>query len=179
MNMEAITEMTLLIEKVQFEIIDEKEWLKELRKIAGRNGVHIICINNKLITGRIHVKTAVCQALRAFKERRMIAQSLEMEVLLSAAATRQCHEAVNFGVHKGLNNCYLCIISEGYDKSKISQELMNFMTKVDEDWELISEERFQKIIGQYKITPPELLLTGNLRLTELVVERIAMLELDR
>lgn len=171
--------MTVLIEKVKFEIIDEKEWLEKLRVTAKKNGAHIICISNELVTGEKHVRAAVWQALRAHEENRKIAHSLEMEVLLSVAGSRQCHEAVNFGVRKGLNFCYLCIISTRQVDPALIRELMNYMEPVTEDWEIISEGKMFRIMDQLKITPSEISIIGKSRLTELVIERIALLELNR
>jgi Uncharacterized conserved protein len=85
---------------VRVTIKDRAEFLDLIRKTGEKYGVTIVCLNRNMIAGFEHVKTALVHAIRAWREDRMIARSLEMEVLLYAAGTRQTGQIAPFGPEK-------------------------------------------------------------------------------
>lgn len=162
---------------VRVTIKDRTEFLETIRKTGEKYGVTIVCLNRNMIAGFEHVKTALIHAIRACKEDRMIARSLEIEILLYAAGTRQTGQIGPFGPEKGSNDCYLCIIPP---KPEAVASLLERMEEVrDEDWNVMSGEKKGKMIEFFGITPEELEVTGPDRLTDLIRERCALLAVNR
>jgi KEOPS complex subunit Cgi121 len=170
-------ESGVLVRQIRVTISDSPEFLAELRQIGTKYKCVLICFNRDVISGYAHVQTAVMHAERAFAEGQAISRTLEVESLLYAAGTRQTSLIGAFGVHSGSNECYLCI-SPG--KSAAYADILDRVSDADhEDWEGIDPEkkwRLQKIFG---ITDAELAITGDNRIEDLILERVALLAVNR
>jgi KEOPS complex subunit Cgi121 len=169
-------EYTCDIRTVSIEIHDEAAFLEKIRSIAHSCNTHIIFFDADKMAGKKHVESALIHAIRAVNENYCISNSLEMEALLYAAGSRQCINGVAFGIHAGHNNSYLCICppdNEARDK------VLSLVTPVHDDWEIISPEKAAILKSLFDITSQELGVTGNSRLQELVLERVALLEVYR
>jgi KEOPS complex subunit Cgi121 len=100
-----------------------------------------------------------------------------MESLLYAAGSRQCQIGTGFGVHPGENRVYLCIcpgnelVYKDFQKKGVSCDA--------QDWETISEQKRSLLMELFGITPEELEVVGCTRLQDLVLERVALLEVYR
>jgi KEOPS complex subunit Cgi121 len=161
------------IRTVSFNVEDLEKFLSWLREVSQRNGVNIVCFNADLIAGYGHVFSALAHAERALKNGSLISSSFEIEALLYASGSRQCQEAVKFGVHQGLNNCYLCIYPEN---SMAWSELSKEIPISSENWEIITAEKKNRLISVFGITKEEIEVTGEDRLKDLILERVALLE---
>lgn len=162
---------------VRITLNDRQEFLNHIRNLGDQYDVTIICLNRDMIAGYSHVKTAMIHALRSWKEEKNIARSLEMEVLLYAAGTRQTGQIAPFGPENGINDCYLCIIPP---KPEAVTSLLEGIEEVrDEDWSLMSEEKKSRLIQFFEVTSEELEVTGPDRLTDLICERCALLAVNR
>lgn len=158
------------------EIPDPGAFLHTLRAIASTTGTRVVCLNADLIAGLAHAEAAVLHALRAYESGGMISNALEMEVLLYAAATRQCAVAMEFGVHRGHNRMYLCFIPPSRQAISMMGAYVRF---VEEEWECIEGMRAERLMGLFSITPAELEAVGPGRFAELVVERVALLNVNK
>lgn len=162
---------------VRVQIDNRLAFLTRIREIGEHSGVTIVCLNRDMIAGYSHVKTALIHALRSWNEDRRIARSLEVEVLLYAAGTRQTGQIAPFGPDTGENNCYLCIIPP--DERAITS-LLGWMKEVaDEDRDVLSKEKKKRLISFFSITPEELEIVGEDRIVDLVCERCALLTVNR
>lgn len=162
---------------VRVTIKDRAEFLDLIRKTGEKYGVTIVCLNRNMIAGFEHVKTALVHAIRAWREDRMIARSLEMEVLLYVAGTRQTGQIAPFGPQIGENFYYLCITPA---EKKIITVLPDWIQEVDDkDWNIISEEKKKRLVQFFGITPEEITVTGEEQLVDLICERTALLAVNR
>ena len=151
-------------------------FLGNLRAIASAHATRIICFNADMMAGRAHVEAAMRRALRAEQAGITIASSLEMEALLSAAGSRQCSAAARFGIREGENHAYVCVCPP---VEAAFRDLSLFMEFVDGDWEILTEGKRARLREAFGITPAELEAAGADRMVELVLERIALLEVYR
>jgi KEOPS complex subunit Cgi121 len=152
-------------------------FLGDLRAIGTARGTRIICFNADLMAGRAHAEAALLRALRAVRSGTTISASLEMEALLFASGNRQCSVAERFGIHEGENRAYVCLCP---DVEAAFDDLDAIMEFVDEDWETIPDEKAGHLREAFGITPAELAAAGGpSRLRELVLERVALLEVYR
>ena len=161
------------IRQVVFRTDDPAFFLGELRLIAEAFKTAIVSFDANKMAGGAHVQSAIIHALRSCASGTSIANSFEMEALLYAAGTRQCALAAGFGVHAGENRAYLVFCPPSPAAAEAMGRLVTF---VNEDWESISEEKEDLLIDIFSITPQELLVTGRDRLKDLVLERVALLE---
>jgi KEOPS complex subunit Cgi121 len=157
-------------------IQDPEAFLTMVRDIAARHGVHIILFNASNMAGMAHVRSALHHAFRAFTSGSAISNSVEMEAFLYASGSRQCQVGIRFGVHIGMNNTYLCICPAS---SGALEDLLDFGEICNEDWETLSPQKIQRIRELFAISSEELAVVGTSRLTELVLERVALLEVYR
>lgn len=167
-------ECTVLQFRVRIE--DPEEFLQCVRDIGSRYGVSVIFFDAAMMAGIAHVRSALFHALRAFREGRAISNSAEMEALLYACGSRQCHHAVRFGIHRGRNDAYLCVCP-GNDAAVM--ELLRYGEISHEDWEALDPEKIARIREVFGITREEVDVVGISRLSELVLERVALLEVYR
>jgi KEOPS complex subunit Cgi121 len=99
-----------------------------------------------------------------------------MEALLYASGNRQCSAAERFGIHEGENRAYVCLCPP---IEAALRDLSGIMEFVDEDWETLPGEKQVRLAEAFGITPGELAATGPGRLRDLVLERVALLEVYR
>lgn len=161
------------IRQVRFLVTNTGHFLTLIRSVADENGCHIILFDATKMAGEQHVIASLDHAIRSFTDGTCISNSLEMEALLSAAGNRQTHIAMQFGIHGGMNESYLCIVPQ---KDRVWGALSPHMTGVDEDWETISPEKEARLAGIFGITRAEREAARNASLQDLVIERVALLE---
>jgi KEOPS complex subunit Cgi121 len=149
-------------------------WIRDIEKKYRSN---IVCFNADLMAGIAHARCAMRHAVRSWTTHDAIAHSFGMEALLFAGATRQCQEAVRFGLNAGENRLFLGLWPY-YDA--VWDHLSERFTPVPLDsWEIISDEKKKVLQELFRITPEELVVTGEERLGELVIERMALLVVNR
>lgn len=153
---------------------DAGSFLRAIREIGEKTGVSIVCLNAELIAGMAHAKAAVERAMRAFDEGCAISNSFEMEVLLYAAATRQCSVAMEFGIRQGGNRMYVCTVPPSECAMEMLGELVRF---VDADWDGIDSVKRERLMRHFGITQEEIEAIGEHRLLELVLERVTLLDI--
>ena len=165
------------IRQVRTCIQDLDSFLNQIREIAGKRNTRIIFFDACRMAGMAHVESALVHALRAWKEGTMISSRIEMEALLFASGSRQIMHASAFGVHPGKNAAYLCLCP---DVGEAWNDLLAFCDAADdEDWETLTQQKTDCLCQLFSITPQELGVAGTGRLKELVLERVALLEVYR
>jgi KEOPS complex subunit Cgi121 len=150
---------------------------EELIRTAQRIGVEshccIVCLDADYLAGIRHVESAVCHAMRAWREETAIADSLEMEVLLYAGGTRQTNVGRHFGVRPDTRNLYLCFIPASVE----AVTGMEHCVRYTEDPCLeLTEERLQRLATLFGISRAECDAVGRNRFPDLVIERVALLD---
>ncbi len=165
------------IHQFRLNIPDPAGFLKYTRDLGAPEGVTIILFNADMMAGRAHVVSALCHAFRAFEGGVAISNTVEMESLLYAAGSRQCEEGMKFGVHPGENKVYLCICPANKQVTRDLEQLGVYCN--DEDWEQFSAAKQSLLRELFGITDEELAVVGISRLQDLVMERVALLEVYR
>lgn len=167
------------IRTARISVTDTGEFLRHLRAVMGEHVTTIICFNAGNMAGMRHVKTALDHALRSFScGGSPIAKTLEMEALLYAAGTRQCTEASrSVGIHEGESRAYVCCCPPRQGVWEALEPLMQF---VDDDWEVLDPEQRVRLCHLFSISDEEITAAGGTaRLSDLVIERVALLDAYR
>ena len=162
--------------QAMFEVGDESEFLTRLRRIADEHGVRIICFNADLMAGIGHVKAALKHAMRSVSGGNPISNSFEMEALLYAAGTRQCQVASAFGIHRGENRCYVCLCPPCISAE---ENVLELGMLANENWERISREKKIRLMELFSISEEEIETIRPEQFRELVIERVALLDVYR
>jgi KEOPS complex subunit Cgi121 len=158
-------------------IHDLAAFLLNLRAVAADHDTHVICFNADMIAGRVHAAAAVARAVRASEEGDTISNTLEMESLLFAAGSRQCTIAASFGVHEGENRVYICCYPA---RAGIWTALEPLFRIVRESWDTIDPEKRRLLMETFMISAEEIAAAGgNERIVDLVLERVALLQVMR
>lgn len=159
------------------DVCDRKAFLSVLHSISDRYSTHIICFDADRMAGKRHAEMAVRLACRSLKEGTAISKSLEMEALLYAAGTRQCSMAVSSGLHEGNNRLYICCCPDSTGAWKDLEASVTFADDPDDDG--FTAEKAARLAALYGIIPEELDAAGQDRLLDLVLERVALLEVSK
>lgn len=150
--------------------------LEKLRAIGSSTGSRVICFDADKLAGRVHAEAALCHARRSFETGEAISHSFEMEALLYAAGSRQCSTAVSFGLHPGENHLYVCCCPA---PEEIWDLLSGYLRFLDEPGDDLLPEKAARLRELFSISPEELAATGENRLRDLVLERVALLDVSK
>jgi KEOPS complex subunit Cgi121 len=155
---------------------DQITFLQKIRAIAESFDTHIICFNAGMLAGKQHARTALRHAVRSYHNGSMVSNTLEMEALLFAAGSRQCSVAALFGVHDGDNTMFVCCypIRDG-----IWDTLTPLIVVTDEGLDIIDPDKRAYLMKLFEVTEEEIATCSRECITELVLERIALLEVYR
>lgn len=161
-------------------ISDKPVFLGQIREIAQKFNCRIICFNAEMLAGRRHAEAAVRCAARSFGSGgRNISNTPEMEALLYAAGSRQCHIAASFGPHAGDNHLWICCYPVHQGIWSALASLVHF-PQDDSPWERIDETRRKTLMHYFGITQEECdALDAGHTLVDMVVERVVLLQILR
>jgi KEOPS complex subunit Cgi121 len=164
------------IRQAKITVDNRAAFLRMIQTIARSNATHIVCFDADKIAGRDHAEAALQHAQRSFFSERPISNSFEMEALLFAAGSRQCQVAALFGIQEGRNRMFVCSCPVN---ENIWQDLSHHMHFVSETWEDITPEKIARLMVLFSITQEELEVVGRDRMKDLILERIALLHVNR
>ena len=175
-ELERVTETACDIYQAVVTVGDNVRFLKEVRKIADACKTRIILLDADRLAGREHVEAAIRHARRSWEGGEPIANSFEMETLLYAAGSRQCQVGSSFGIHPGENRSYIVVCPPA---PGARDRLAGLVTFVDEDWEAIGPAKRERLKDLFAITDGEIAVVGEDRIRDLVLERVALLDVYR
>ena len=157
-------------------IEDRVTFLHKIRTIAESFDTHIICFNADMLASKRHARTALHHAVRSFRNGSMVSNTLEMEALLFAAGSRQCSVAASFGVHDGNNSLLVCCYPTREGIWNALTPPLNITNKKEGT---ISPQKRAHLMELFGITEEEITTCSGDRIIDLVLERIALLEVYR
>ena len=155
-------------------IEDLREFLKTLNKISSASNVTIQALDADKIAGERHVRFAVKKATDAMEAHTNVANDLGVEIMRYAAGERQIEKAFSIGLHEGENRVVFVLIGEEQSLSLSSNALLDL---IDEKSLLnYSSSKRESIISQFNITESEIEAVGEDKIPELVIERVALVD---
>jgi KEOPS complex subunit Cgi121 len=164
------------IRKARVTIDDRNQFLQIIQGIARLHSVHIVCFDADKMAGRDHAKAAMHHSQRSFFSGKPISNSFEMEALLFAAGTRQCQVAASFGIKEGENTMFVCAYPVN---EHVWSDLSRHMHFVDEMCDDMTPQKEERLVSLFNITQEELEVVGRDRIIDLILERIALLYVNR
>ncbi len=155
-------------------IKDLRKFLKTLNNISSANNITIQALDADKIAGERHVRFAVKKATDAMKAHTNVANDFGVEIMRYAAGERQIEKAFSIGLHEGENRVVFVLVGEEQSLSLSSNALLEI---IDEK-PLIdySPSKRESIISQFNITESEIKAVGEGKISDLVIERVALVD---
>ncbi|TFG91017.1 MAG: hypothetical protein E4H16_00610 [Candidatus Atribacteria bacterium] len=164
------------IRKARMTIDDRDAFLQIIQEIARLYSIHIICFDADKMAGLDHAEAAIQHAQRSFFSGKPISNSYEMEALLFAAGSRQCQVAALFGIQEGENTMFVCSCPVN---GNVWTDLSHHMHFIDETCDDMTPDKEARLVSLFGITQEELEVVGRDRIIDLILERIALLYVNR
>jgi len=162
-------------------ITDIDGFLSRLQRFSQENDLVIQVFDARVVYGKDHLLSATTHALRAFQEGTNATKSLPLEMLLYAAGERQIHKAIKkMGVKHGEQQIAFVLIdhkkksSRGEITAMVIPKLFRlFHLRYDEG----VLEGNRDTLKRFGITPQEIRTTPKARYGDLILEKIAMVDI--
>ena len=164
------------IRMAEFEVAERDIFLADLRRIAGHAGTTLVCFDAENLAGKRHAEAAILHALRSWNAGSGVANSFEMEALLFASGSRQCSVAASFGVHGGKNCSYICCCPPREGVWDALAPLVRYIKDTGGSPKGVHRARLKEL---FFISDEEIAAAGESKFTDLVLERVALLEVYR
>ena len=170
-------------------VSDVMSFVRNIQKVQAGCSVTIQALDADFVAGAEHILFAAEKAIRSWESGKPIANDLGMEILLYASGKRQINKALEMGMHVGNNRIAFIIVSES--PSVVEEAMQQIVALVKEMGGRMGEEigeRVQKNIFGYsedkkerlqsffEITNLELEAAGAEKICDLVLERVAMVD---
>ncbi|HEY9207344.1 MAG TPA: KEOPS complex subunit Cgi121 [Candidatus Methanoperedens sp.] len=146
-----------------------EDFLHKLKKMSKEKNLTIQALDADKLAGEEHVRFAVEKAMNSFKSGTNIASDLAKEIMLYAAGTRQISRAMKLGIHRGENNIVLVAVGEAPDLSEFIEITPGHVLQYD-------ESKKEAMMEVFNITKEEIAATGEDKIPELVLERVALVD---
>lgn len=145
------------------------EFLHKLKKTSKEKNITIQALDADKLAGEEHIRFAVEKAVNSFRAGTNVANDLAKEIMLYAAGTRQISKAMRLGIHKGQNNIVLVAVGEAVDISEFNEIRPGSVLQY-------SEPKKEAIMQAFNITKEEIKAVGEEKIPELVLERVALVD---
>lgn len=157
-----ILEGTIFIDNVE-------GFLDKIKKISKERNIIIQALDADKLAGKEHIRFAVEKAMNSFKAGTNIANDLAKEIMLYASGTRQISKAMRLGIHKGENNIALVAVGEETDLSAFNEIKPKPVLEYN-------ESKKEAVMEVFNITDEEIEAVGKEKIPELVLERVALVD---
>ena len=150
-------------------IKDIEIFLIRIREIGKRTDTVIVALDADKLAGKEHLMFAIEKAENSFKTGKNIANDIGKEIMLYASGTRQINRAMKIGVHNGNNNIALVAIGDHIDLSVFDEITHKDVLQYE-------GSKNRALMDIFNITEEEINAVGVERIPELVLERVALVD---
>lgn len=166
------TNMRIQVMGVRGKVGNTAEFVAEALRLERKHSATIQFFRADRIFGIDHLLSASEKAVRAFGNGTGMSKTLGMEMLLYAAAERQTTAALKLvGIFDGISEMGLVLVGDLQ-----ADEVLRDLNLVRDDSVLRPDGKDPSVFG---IRPAEIGVMGECRVSELVLERVAMSEAGR
>ncbi len=150
-------------------IKDIELFLRKIKENKKSKESVILALDADKLAGEKHLMFAIEKAMNSSKTGRNIAKDPGKEIMLYAAGTRQINRAMKIGVHNGNNNIVLVAIGEDIDISAFDDIAPGNVLQYD-------RSKNRVLMDYFNITDEEIKAVGVDKVPELVLERVALVD---
>ncbi|MFP4174654.1 MAG: KEOPS complex subunit Cgi121 [Halobacteriales archaeon] len=157
-------------------VVEETDdFLARLAEVRDEHAVVVQAFDARYVVSRLHVEEAVGKARRSFDRGENVADTLSMEVLLYAAGTRQIDVATRMGLRPGEHDAVFVVDGDAAAEKEAAERVQE-MTYEPDVFTYGDETRLLDFFG---LTDEEVDAVGKERLEALVLERVALLDVNK
>lgn len=156
---------------------DTDEFLGELAGLRDEHGVVAQAFDARYVVSPLHIEEAVEKARRSFDRGENVADTVSMEVLLYAAGTRQIDVATRMGLRRGEHDAVF-VVDGGKDDEAEKEAVSSVEGMTYEPDEVVYGDK-SRILDFFGLTDEEVNAVGSDRLESLVLERVALLDVNK
>ena len=167
--------MNIVIVSGLVKITDNNIFIKQLSDIARCYNITVQALNADLLSGVRHIQFAVEKAIRSFESGKNTANNLGMEIMLYASGSRQIEKALDLGVKNGENRVAIVLIGENVP-DEATFDIMTLLNSEDASIVDYSDRKKEDLLKLFNITAAELEAVGEDKIPELVLERVALVD---
>jgi KEOPS complex subunit Cgi121 len=153
-------------------IEDIEVFLRKIKEKRKSKETVILAFDADKLAGEEHLMFAIEKAMNSFKTGRNIAKDPGKEIMLYAAGTRQINRAMKIGVRNGKNNIALVGIGEEIDMSTFDEITSGNVLRYD-------PSKNKVLMDFFNITHEEIKAVGVDKIPELVLERVALVDVNK
>lgn len=184
--------MNVQVINAMVDVSDVMSFVRNLQQVQAECSTTIQALDADIVAGAKHILFAVEKAMRSWESGNSIANDLGMEILLYASGKRQINKALDMGLHEGNNRIAFVIAGDSPSvmENAVQQvvvlvEEMGGITDVGKDGEnkshlagilAYSEDKKARLQSFFDITDLELEAAGKENICDLVLERVAMVD---
>ncbi|WP_292461530.1 KEOPS complex subunit Cgi121 [Methanolobus sp.] len=150
------------------------EFLSQISSIASANSTVIQAMDAGKVAGEKHVSFAVRKTLRAIEENYNAAKDPGIEIMRYASGKRQIEEAFSMGIHEGDMDLVFVIMGDTEGVNRSMESLRSVIS--EKDVISYSSRKRDNIISQFGITEKEIEAVGEEMIPDLVIERVALVD---
>jgi KEOPS complex subunit Cgi121 len=156
-------------------------FIDNLKKFGLLHQTAVQAFHAPFIYGKYHIYSAVEHAVRAFHNQTQICHSLDMEILLYAAGRRQIRDAIDtMGIRFGEPMVVVAVTDSkilGYDGFVDMDVLTQFLNNNDLHIDKMAIEGDHRALSAFQVTHIELETVDKSMYGELILERVALVDL--
>ena len=167
--------MNIVIVSGLVKITDNNIFIKQLSDIARCYNITVQALNADLLSGVRHIQFAVEKAIRSFESGKNTANNLGMEIMLYASGSRQIEKALDLGVKNGENRVAIVLVGENVP-DEATFDIMTLLNSEDASIVDYSDRKKEDLLKLFNITAAELEAVGEDKIPELVLERVALVD---
>ncbi|HUW68561.1 MAG TPA: KEOPS complex subunit Cgi121 [Candidatus Nanoarchaeia archaeon] len=167
--------MNIVIVSGLVKITDNNIFIKQLSNIARCYNITVQALNADLLSGVRHIQFAVEKAIRSFESGKNTANNLGMEIMLYASGSRQIEKALDLGVKNGENRVAIVLVGENVP-DEAAFDIMTLLNSEDASIVDYSDRKKEDLLKLFNITAAELEAVGEDKIPELVLERVALVD---
>ncbi|WP_244603551.1 KEOPS complex subunit Cgi121 [Methanococcoides sp. AM1] len=174
MKISSLTPMNIRLVEGSLFIDDLRSYLGRLSTMASEHDVIIQGINADKVAGKGHVDSAIKKAMRSMDNGTNVAKDIGVEIMRYASGKRQIGEAFSIGLTEGQMNVLFIVIGETASVESAVESLSGSLgpsSVLD-----YSDSKKDAIVSQFCITGDELAAVGDEMIPELVLERVALVD---
>ncbi|MDD1753199.1 MAG: KEOPS complex subunit Cgi121 [Methanotrichaceae archaeon] len=158
-------------------IRDRNQLLTALRELQASSGCIVQVLDADRVVSEEHLRFATKKALLAFSEGRNIAKDPGMEILRYASGERQIEKALSMGISEATERIALVIINWPKNECRCPEDTeLAALIYIDGLGCSFKPDAVKKA---FSISDEEINVVDETRLSELVLERVALVETYR
>jgi KEOPS complex subunit Cgi121 len=159
---------------------ERNEIISALREIGSRHGCTIQALDADFVVSEEHLLFAAEKAMSAFSEGRNVAKDLGVEMLRYASGERQIERALCIGISSSTERMVLIMVAGKGNGSGVSSfpDTSGLSDIIEPDDQGISFNA-EAVKEAFHISDEEIRAVGKTRISDLVLERVALVDTYR